>query len=341
MRECPAGGLSAMRGLAGKQKLRSQREMKSREKDGSMYGNGTARVAKPGRFMRRCAMTVSTSALLFSVLSLEALAQEQTEDDTAQMEKVLILGSQIAGAKVSGALPVSVVSPDEIDATGAVSAEELFRTIPSAGDITFNGTYLGGANSNAARGDVSTVSLRGLAQGNTLVLLNGRRTVVHPTSQTDNQTPVFGYNINAIPVQGLARVEVLKDGAAALYGSDAVAGVVNNVLRSDFEGFDVNLQYGMAEGTNLKEFTADMLYGTDFANGKGNISIYLGGTTRDSLLRSDQDYTNIADMRPLTNGTNWAGVAWDNRSTFTSPWGQFTPVDTSIGQISADGTSFT
>lgn len=315
--------------------------MKSSGLRGSMNGNGVARVVKSGRFMRHCAMTVSTSALLLGVLSQGALAQEEAEDDTAQMEKVLVVGSQIAGAKVSGALPVSVVSPDEIEATGAVSAEELFRTVPSAGDITFNGTYLGGGNSNAARGDVSTVSLRGLAQGNTLLLINGRRSVVHPTSQTDNQTPVFGYNVNAVPVQGLARVEVLKDGAAALYGSDAVAGVVNNVLRSDFEGLDVNLQYGLAEGTNLTEFTGDILYGTDFANGKGNISVYLGGTTRDSLLRSDQEYTNLADMRPLTDGTNWAGVAWDNRSTWTSPWGQFTPVDTSIGEISADGTAFT
>ena len=125
--------------------------MKSSGLRGSMNGNGVARVVKSGRFMRHCAMTVSTSALLLGVLSQGALAQEEAEDDTAQMEKVLVVGSQIAGAKVSGALPVSVVSPDEIEATGAVSAEELFRTVPSAGDITFNGTYLGGGNSNAAR----------------------------------------------------------------------------------------------------------------------------------------------------------------------------------------------
>jgi len=313
--------------------------MKSRI-ERTLEGADAANAVKRGRFMRRCAMTVSTSALLFGILSQGAVAQEQEDEDPAQMEKVLVLGSQIAGAKVSGAMPVAVVSPDEIQATGAVSADELFRTIPSAGDISFNGTYLGGGNSNAARGDVSTVSLRGLAQGNTLVLINGRRSVVHPTSQTDNQTPVFGYNINAIPVQGLARVEVLKDGAAAIYGSDAVAGVVNNVLRSDFEGFDVSMQYGLAEGTNLKEFTADMLYGTGFDNGKGNISLYVGGTSREALLRSDQEYTNLADMRPLTDGTNWAGTAWDNRST-SSPWGYFVPVDTSLGTFAANGTTFT
>ena len=150
----------------------------------------------------------STCGILcaYSVIAAPALAQDGADEAEAKQETILVVGSQIQGAKVSGSLPVSVVSPDEIEATGAVSAEELFRTIPSAGDISFNGTYLGGGNSNAARGDVSTVSLRGLAQGNTLVLINGRRSVVHPTSQTDNQTPVFGYNVNAIPVQGLSRV---------------------------------------------------------------------------------------------------------------------------------------
>ena len=280
----------------------------------------------------------STAALLFAT-SIFAGAAYSQDDQEARQDTVMVVGSQIQGAKVTGALPVSVVSPDEIDATGAVSADELFRTIPSAGDITFNGTYLGGGNSNAARGDIATVSLRGLAQGNTLALINGRRSVVHPTSQTDNQTPVFGYNMNAIPVSGLQRVEVLKDGAAALYGSDAVAGVVNNVLQSDFTGLEMNLQYGLAEGTSMSELTGDILWGTDFDNGKGNISVFLGGTTRDALLRSDQDYTSLSDMRSLTNDTNWAGTAWDNRST-SSPWGYFVPV-TSTGRVSSNGTAFT
>src|SRR5690606_26744541 len=171
----------------------------------------------------------------------------------------------------TGALPVSVVGSEQIANTAAVSGDDLFRSIPEAGDISFNGTYLGGGNSNAARGDVATVSLRGLAQGNTLLLLNGRRSVVHPTSQTDNETPVFGYNANALPVSGLQRVEILKDGAAALYGSDAVAGVVNNVLRSDFEGVEINMQYGSAEGD---EWTTNVAWGTAFAEGRGNISLF-------------------------------------------------------------------
>lgn len=261
---------------------------------------------------------------------------------SAPAERVTVVGSQIAGAETTGAVPVTVVGTDAIEATGAVSAEELFRTIPQAGDITFNGTYLGGANSNAARGDISTVSLRGLAQGNTLALLNGRRMVVHPTSQTDNSTPVFGYNVNAIPVAGLARVEVLKEGAAALYGSDAVAGVVNNVLQKDFVGLDVSLQYGLAEGTNLEEWTGDILYGTDFADGRGNISLFLGGTKRTEMLASDQDYTATADLRGLVDDPDFANAAgFDNRSLFATPWGVFTPIPDQQAQYSVNGTPFT
>jgi len=271
----------------------------------------------------------------------QAGAPPDTETET---DRVVVIGSQIAGADITGALPVSIVGLDQIEATGAVSAEDLFRTLPQAGDITFNGTYLGGGNSNAARGDISTVSLRGLAQGNTLALINGRRSVLHPTSQTDNQTPVFGYNVNAVPVQGLARIEVLRDGAAALYGSDAVAGVVNNVLQDDFKGLNVSLQYGFAEDTNLQELTGSLLYGTDFADGRGNISLFVGATDRSSLLASDQAYTDHADRRDFVAGTPWGApaVVFDARGT-GSPWGVFTPVSRTapVGGVRRNGVLFT
>ncbi len=276
--------------------------------------------------------------------TVETTSGPQAATPSPSTERIVVVGSQIAGAEVTGALPVTVVGIEDIEATAAVSAEELFRTIPQAGDITFNGTYLGGGNSNAARGDISTVSLRGLAQGNTLALINGRRSVLHPTSQTDNQTPVFGYNVNAVPVQGLARVEILKDGAAALYGSDAVAGVVNNVLRDDFEGFNVDLQYGLSEGTSLEEISGSALFGADFDDGRGNISLFLGGTSRTALLTSDQDYTDHADRRNFVAGTPWGSpaVVFDARGV-GGPWGVFTPVagTAPAGGIRSNGVLFT
>ncbi|MEE4383874.1 MAG: TonB-dependent receptor [Pseudomonadales bacterium] len=266
----------------------------------------------------RVASLVAASGSLLLVGASPAAHSEAAEGEV--IEELVVVGSQIRGARITGALPVSVIGTEEIMATGAVSADELFRAIPEAGDITFTGNFLSGTNSNAVRGDISTVSLRGLPQGNTLLLLNGRRSVEHPTSQTDNGTPVFGYNVNALPVKGLARVEILKDGAAALYGSDAVAGVVNNVLRSDYEGFELDVQYGSAE---FDEWTTNAAWGTNFAQGKGNFSIFGGVTDRDPLLVTDHDYTRFSDLRPLVEGTPFEGnVAFDNRST-QGPWGGF------------------
>lgn len=285
-----------------------------------LFGNTTLKQA--------IALTLGTS-----LMSLQTYAQ----DDGEAVEEIVIVGSQIRGARTTGALPVSVVGRDEIASAAALSGDDLFRTLPEAGDITFNGTYLGGTNSNAARGDVSTVSLRGLAQGNTLLLLNGRRSVVHPTSQTDNGTPVFGYNVNAIPVAGIERVEILKDGAAALYGSDAIAGVVNNVLQSDFVGFESSIQYGVSEAD---EWSANMLFGSEFAQGRGNASVFIGMTHKDAIVAADQSYTATADLTPLVAGTPFANnVAFDNRST-SGPWGGFQALNTS-SPITSNGVPVT
>ena len=100
-----------------------------------------------------------------------------------------------------------------------------------------------------------------LGIGNTLVLLNGRRVVGHPTSQANEHlVPVLTYNTNAIPVSGLKRLEVLRDGAAAIYGADAVAGVVNTVLRDDMNSWTVSSQYGAAEGTGMKEVNFSLVF---------------------------------------------------------------------------------
>lgn len=272
-------------------------------------------------------------------LTTSAFAAQVSAQDTEseELEEIVIIGSQIQGARTTGALPVSVVGRDEIAAAAALSGDDLFRSIPEAGDITFNGTYLGGTNSNAARGDVSTVSLRGLAQGNTLLLLNGRRSVVHPTSQTDNSTPVFGYNVNAIPIAGIERVEILKDGAAALYGSDAIAGVVNNVLQSDFVGFETTMQYGVSEAD---EWTANVIYGADFDSGRGNVSLFLGATHKDAIMASDQPYTALADLRPLVADSPFEGnINFDNRSV-NVPWGGFQALDTA-SPITSNGVPIT
>ena len=249
-------------------------------------------------------------------------AAEPTVDPNAPLEgEVVVVGSQIKGARVTTALPVTVVDRTQIDATGALSGDELFRAIPQAGDVSFNEGN-NAQTSNAARGDVNSINLRNLGVGNTLVLLNGRRLVQHPTSQAgDGNVPVLGYNANALPVAGLQRVELLRDGAAAIYGADAVAGVVNTVTRTDFRGVGLDYRFGVAEGTSRAELQVTGTAGTRFAGGRGNVGLYLDYTRRTALLASDQDYTASDNLLPFfANDPAFAtSLVPDGRAT-QSPW---------------------
>ena len=230
---------------------------------------------------------------------------------------IVVVGSRIAGARVNEALPVVVVDEDRLDAIGAVSGDELIRAIPQMGDVTFNPGN-NAQTSNAARGDVGSVNLRSLGVGNTLVLLNGRRVVTHPASQGLSDTgtvPVLSYNSNAIPTIGLRRLEVLLEGAAALYGSDAVAGVVNTVLKDDYDGLQMEVRYGGAEGTHLREFQAGAIAGKNFD--RGNVTLSLEYTYRQPLRAEDQDFTASADLRPFfADDPDFGGLAApDTRAT--------------------------
>ena len=248
----------------------------------------------------------------------EAPASEQKATD---LDGIVVVGSHIRGAPTTDALPVLVFGADEIDASGAVSGDELMRSIPQMGDVLFDASN-NPQTSNAARGDVNSVNLRSLGVGNTLVLLNGRRLVQHPTSQGTSDTgtvPVQSFNSNAIPVSGLDRLEVLLDGAAAIYGADAVAGVVNTVLQTDFDGVTLSTRYGGAEGTGMREFEANLFAGKTFD--RGNVSLFLNYTDRSELMAADQDYTATDDLRSLfADYPDFAGVAsLDGRSSHT-PW---------------------
>ncbi|UTP38776.1 TonB-dependent receptor [Phenylobacterium sp. LH3H17] len=280
---------------------------------------------------------LATSAL--AVLSLASQAAAQTTP-AEEVEELVIVGSQIAGAKVTAAVPVTVVGAEQLDAIAATSGDDLFRSIPQMGDVSFNSSFLPNS-SNSARGDVGSVNLRNLGVGNTLVLLNGRRVVAHPSSRADeNLVPVLTYNTNAIPVSGLKRLEVLRDGAAALYGSDAVAGVVNTVLQDDFDGITVDAQYGAAEGTKLRELEFSAQLGRNFQDGRGNVSLFLNYTDRTALNAADQDYTASSDRRLLFADTRFAGASVPDGRLTATPWGSLqTPA--SFGTVRQGTTAIT
>lgn len=240
-------------------------------------------------------------------------------EEANAVDEVVVVGSRILGSKVTGALPVTVVDQTDVAATGAVSADELFRSIPQAGDVNFQEARTVG-NLNDARGDVASINLRSLGTGNTLVLLNGRRVVPHPGTQTENFVPVQTANVNAIPVSAIRRIEVLRDGAGAIYGADAVAGVVNNVLDTSYEGLRLEALYGAAE--NAGEASFNFKAGTRLTDGT-RLTAFGSYTKRDPLFATDRDFSASEDQRPRVVGTPFEGFpAFDLRST-SSPFAVF------------------
>jgi outer membrane receptor protein involved in Fe transport len=272
---------------------------------------------------RQRAALAATSLIALAQAGI-AVAQDSaqpgiTQDAAAQSSaEIVVVGSQIRGARINEALPVTVVGTDEIESTAAVSGDELFRSIPQFGDVRFNSQYLP-TSSNSARGDVGSLDLRSLGVGNTLVLLNGRRVVNHPTSQANDQlVPVLSFNSNALPINGLQRLEVLRDGAAAIYGADAVAGVVNTILKSNYDGGEVSVQYGGAEGTGFREFNANGVFGTNLAEGRGNVTLFASYDRGTGLLSTEQEYTRSSNKTDLFAGTDFEGAtSLDGRGTTT------------------------
>ncbi len=237
-----------------------------------------------------------------------------------QINAVTVTGSRIA--RLQEALPVSVLDASQIATVGSVSGDDLFRSLPQAGDVNFQEARTTG-NLNDARGDNASINLRGVGTGNTLVLVNGRRLILTPGTQTENFVPVQTANTNSLPIGAVNRVEVLRDGAAALYGSDAVAGVVNVLTDTDFKGVKLQARKGQANGTD--ESNLSFKSGMETSDG-GNVQLFISGTKRSALLASDRAFSASENKVPLMAGTDWAGdTNFDNRST-SSPWGSFTAV---------------
>lgn len=234
--------------------------------------------------------------LLFSLLSSFNLFS--AEED---VEEIVIIGSQIKGAKITGALPVTVISSEDIDAIGAADGDELIENLVEQGMNFFNENEFVSGGVNAARGDVGAYNLRNMGVGNTLSLLNGRRLVNNAGYQTEyiggDFVPTLTVNTNSIPVNGLDRLEVLKDGASALYGADAVAGVVNNVLDTDYVGTRMQLRQGGIESLDAKDTTFSVKHGMDLNEGKTNVSLFFNYRDRESIALSEDPKWAIGDYR--------------------------------------------
>ena len=204
----------------------------------------------------RCSARLGVSTALCASLGL-VLAPAAWAQETS-LERVVITGSRIPRADAETALPVQVISREEIERSGAFSVEDLLARISA----NFGGFNEAMGINNADQPGFSGASLRGFGARATLVLLNGRRVANYAFSGEGG----IGVDLHAIPMAAIDRIEVLKDGASAIYGSDAIAGVINFILRRDFRGAEVGVSRAHAQaGGGARERETLTLGGGDMA----------------------------------------------------------------------------
>lgn len=263
-----------------------------------------------------------------------ATATPPREESPVTMEAVTVTGSNIRRIEQESTLPVSVIDRDDLLLRSAPTAAELFDFLPSAGPITLGEANILGAD---ARGDNNALNLRGIGSGNTLVLINGRRMSPHPISQSEGGVPSLAINANQLPTAAIDRVEILRDGASAIYGADAAAGVVNTILRADYEGYEIFTRLGVTEHGGANEWRAGISGGDRYNGGRTHVTYTADYYHRDKLRRKDRGFSFDSDGRRKLDElppAPWDGVPvvlgtttvrdndFDNRSS-TSNYGNF------------------
>jgi len=285
-----------------------------------------------------------SAATVLLISSGLAMAQDDEEE---VVDEITVTGTQIKGAKISDALAVTVISSEDIEILGIESGDELIDMIPELGQNFFSETDTAGGV-NAARGDVGAINMRNLGTGNTLVLLNGRRMVNMATYQTEavggSFVPVNSVNSNHIPVYGVDRIEVLRDGASAIYGADAVAGVLNTVLKDDFEGFTIRARITDFDSLPRGDEALSVEWGKAFNQGATHVGVFARHYSRDRVNSQDDPRWADADLRyrfdhldpsdPLWQYSNDGSSTVFRNNSFNSPYGQF-DVNSSVGSSSS------
>lgn len=218
------------------------------------------------------------TALLATTLGagVASAAEPQQTSFIEEIEVIVVTGSYIEGAAEDAALPIDVLRAEDLAKQGSPNMVELIKTIPSVQGV------VGEANQYTAGGTTGTanINLRGLGGGRTLVLMNGRR--LAPST-----VGVIGYDVNLLPAAAIGRIEILKDGAAATYGSDAVAGVVNFITKKGFEGLSLEAGYSYIEDSD-GDYNANILYGTKGEN--WDLLVAGGYRRRSELSALDRDF---------------------------------------------------
>ena len=226
-----------------------------------------------------------------------AAPQTQNEDNTLKLEKITVTGSYIPMAADAPSAPVAVINAAELAKTG--TSTNILDMIRKAVPQFTGSSNIGQNNANVGSGSTNGGSQLALRNTTTLVLVNGRRMASAPVGGTGGF--VFT-DVNLIPPSAVERIEVLKDGASALYGSDAVSGVVNIILKSDYQGAEIGGRYEFADGPgNWETRNAWATFGA--SNGKTSVTGSFAWMKQDPLYQFERDYSS-----PIYGTASFAGV---------------------------------
>ena len=230
-----------------------------------------------------------------ALVSGNAFAQETTETETEAktLDRVEVTGSRLKRAEIEGAVPVTVIDRASIDASGDISVADVLR------DSTFASFGNFKPQSGSSAQSLATVDLRGVGSGRTLVLIDGHRAPTNPMSASS------GSDLNAIPLAAVERIEILSDGASAVYGSDAIGGVVNIILRKDFNG--VELRYGIGQTKVQGGDTEDLSVVFGVSGDRGRLIGGVSKSSRGMVFTRDQIGGDVLGVS--TYGNNY--YDWD------------------------------
>jgi iron complex outermembrane recepter protein len=253
-------------------------------------------------------------AALGCVIALFAATATLASDD--ELESIVVTGSYLGLTATETPSPVQVISAEEIQKSGKDTISDVIRGVSADNSGTLTQNFSG-----ALAGGASGVSLRGLTLDATLVLIDGHRMAPYPLAD-DGQRPFV--DLSSLPLAMVDRVEVLKDGASAIYGSDAIAGVVNIILKPEFKGFEAAANFGGSYHSDGYSQRASLLYGFgDLASDGHNVYFNVEYRHQASIGQSDRgSYLSNLDLRPYGGPDRRGGIvqqSYPNNGTFTEP----------------------
>lgn len=238
--------------------------------------------------------TTAPLALGLALISTPSFAQDEAAAEETS-EAIVVTGSRIARPNLDSSSPIAVVSGEQTTENADITLDTFLNTLPQvnpAGTSTSN---------NPGNGGQSNIDLRGLGSNRNLVLVNGRRPMVSASNQT--------VDLNTIPQGLIERIEIVTGGAGAAYGADAIAGVVNLILKDDFEGVDLRATYSNTiPETDAREFQISGVIGGNFADGRGNIALSAEYSKRQGLIKGQRPFaaqaTSTTGSFPTGSYTN-------------------------------------